>query len=110
MGPLVSAAHRDKVKGYIDLGVKEGAELVVDGRDVRLQGYEDGFFLGGSLFDQVRPEMRIYREEIFGPVLCGGARARISMTRSTSSTTMNSATARRFLPATATRRALSSAA
>ena len=69
MGPLVSAAHRDKVKGYIDLGVKEGAELVVDGRNVRLQGYEDGFFLGGSLFDQVRPEMRIYREEIFGPVL-----------------------------------------
>ncbi|HEX2510987.1 MAG TPA: CoA-acylating methylmalonate-semialdehyde dehydrogenase, partial [Xanthobacteraceae bacterium] len=69
MGPLVSAAHRDKVKGYIDIGVKEGAELVVDGRNVRLQGYEDGFFLGGSLFDQVRPEMRIYREEIFGPVL-----------------------------------------
>jgi len=69
MGPLVSAAHRDKVKGYIDLGVKEGAELVVDGRNVRLQGYEGGFFLGGSLFDQVRPEMRIYREEIFGPVL-----------------------------------------
>jgi len=69
MGPLVSAAHRDKVKGYIELGVKEGAELVVDGRNLRLQGYEDGFFLGGSLFDQVRPEMRIYREEIFGPVL-----------------------------------------
>jgi malonate-semialdehyde dehydrogenase (acetylating)/methylmalonate-semialdehyde dehydrogenase len=69
MGPLVSAAHRDKVKGYIDLGVKEGAELVVDGRNLRLQGYEDGFFLGGSLFDKVRPEMRIYKEEIFGPVL-----------------------------------------
>ncbi len=70
MGPLVTAAHRDRVKDYIDLGVKEGAELVVDGRDLRLQGYEDGFFLGGSLFDQVRPEMRIYKEEIFGPVLC----------------------------------------
>jgi malonate-semialdehyde dehydrogenase (acetylating)/methylmalonate-semialdehyde dehydrogenase len=69
MGPLVSAAHRDKVKGYIDLGVKEGAELVVDGRNLRLQGYEDGFFLGGSLFDKVRPQMRIYKEEIFGPVL-----------------------------------------
>src|SRR5687768_11391066 len=69
MGPLVSAAHRDRVKGYIDLGVKEGAELVVDGRNLRLQGYEDGFFLGGSLFDRVRPEMRIYKEEIFGPVL-----------------------------------------
>ena len=69
MGPLVSAAHRDKVKGYIDLGVKEGAELVVDGRNLRLQGYEDGFFLGGSLFDRVEPQMRIYKEEIFGPVL-----------------------------------------
>jgi malonate-semialdehyde dehydrogenase (acetylating) / methylmalonate-semialdehyde dehydrogenase len=69
MGPLVSAAHRDKVRGYIDLGVKEGAELVVDGRNLRLQGYENGFFLGGSLFDKVKPEMRIYKEEIFGPVL-----------------------------------------
>ena len=70
MGPLVTAAHRDKVKGYVDLGVQEGAELVVDGRSLRLQGYEDGFFLGASLFDKVRPDMRIYQEEIFGPVLC----------------------------------------
>ncbi len=70
MGPLVTAAHRDKVKGYIETGVKEGAELVVDGRALRLQGYENGFFLGPSLFDKVRPEMRIYKEEIFGPVLC----------------------------------------
>ncbi|MEA2977642.1 MAG: malonate-semialdehyde dehydrogenase (acetylating) / methylmalonate-semialdehyde dehydrogenase [Alphaproteobacteria bacterium] len=70
MGPLVTAAHRDKVKGYIDTGVKEGAELVVDGRSLRLQGYEDGFFLGPSLFDKVGAEMRIYKEEIFGPVLC----------------------------------------
>lgn len=70
MGPLISAAHRDKVTGYIDAGVGEGAELVVDGRSVRLQGYENGFFLGATLFDRVRPEMRIYREEIFGPVLC----------------------------------------
>ena len=70
MGPLVSAAHRDKVKGYIDLGVKEGAELVVDGRNLRLQGYEDGFFLGGSLFDRVTKDMSIYKTEIFGPVLC----------------------------------------
>lgn len=69
MGPLVTAAHRDRVKNYIDLGVKEGAELVVDGRNLRLQGYEDGFFLGGSLFDKVQPGMRIYKEEIFGPVL-----------------------------------------
>jgi malonate-semialdehyde dehydrogenase (acetylating)/methylmalonate-semialdehyde dehydrogenase len=70
MGPLVTTAHRDRVTGYIDLGVKEGAELVVDGRNLRLQGFEDGFFLGGSLFDHVRPDMRIYKEEIFGPVLC----------------------------------------
>jgi malonate-semialdehyde dehydrogenase (acetylating)/methylmalonate-semialdehyde dehydrogenase len=70
MGPLVTAAHRDKVKGYVDTGVKEGAELVVDGRSLRLQGYEDGFFLGPSLFDKVRSDMRIYKEEIFGPVLC----------------------------------------
>ncbi len=69
MGPLVTGAHRDKVRSLIDAGVAEGAELVVDGRDLRLQGYEDGFFIGGSLFDRVEPEMRIYREEIFGPVL-----------------------------------------
>jgi malonate-semialdehyde dehydrogenase (acetylating) / methylmalonate-semialdehyde dehydrogenase len=69
MGPLVTPAHRDKVKSYVDLGVKEGAELVVDGRDFRLKGYENGCFLGGCLFDKVRPQMRIYKEEIFGPVL-----------------------------------------
>lgn len=70
MGPLISAAHRAKVAVYIADGVREGATLVVDGRDVRLQGYEGGFFLGPSLFDHVRPGMRIYDEEIFGPVLC----------------------------------------
>jgi malonate-semialdehyde dehydrogenase (acetylating)/methylmalonate-semialdehyde dehydrogenase len=69
MGPLVTRQHYERVKGYIDLGVQEGAELVVDGRELRLQGYENGFFLGGTLFDRVRPEMRIYQEEIFGPVL-----------------------------------------
>ncbi|MDR3426433.1 CoA-acylating methylmalonate-semialdehyde dehydrogenase [Silvimonas sp.] len=69
MGPLVTAIHRDKVKGYVDAGVAEGAELVVDGRDFKLAGYENGFFLGGCLFDHVTPEMKIYREEIFGPVL-----------------------------------------
>jgi malonate-semialdehyde dehydrogenase (acetylating)/methylmalonate-semialdehyde dehydrogenase len=68
-GPMVTKAHRDKVKGYIDLGVEEGAKLVVDGRNFRLQGYEDGFYLGGSLFDNVTADMRIYQEEIFGPVL-----------------------------------------
>jgi len=69
MGPLVNRAHLDRVIGYIDRGVAEGAHLVVDGRDITLQGYEDGFFLGASLFDHVTPEMRIYTDEIFGPVL-----------------------------------------
>ncbi len=69
MGPLVSAAHRDRVVAYINAGVAEGAKLVVDGRSCALQGYEDGFFVAGSLFDHVTPEMSIYREEIFGPVL-----------------------------------------
>ena len=62
-------AHLDKVKSYVDLGVKEGAKLVVDGRDFKLQGYENGNFMGGCLFDHVTPDMRIYKEEIFGPVL-----------------------------------------
>ena len=70
MGPLVTAAHLDKVRGYVDLGVTEGAELVVDGRGLKVAGHEDGFFLGGCLFDRVTPQMRIWREEIFGPVLC----------------------------------------
>ncbi len=69
MGPLVSKPHYDKVRGYIDEGVREGAKLVVDGRGLKLQGYENGYFMGGSLFDQVKPEMKIYKEEIFGPVL-----------------------------------------
>src|SRR5437588_941167 len=69
MGPLVTAAHLQRVHSYVDLGVEEGAKLVVDGRDLKLQGYENGFFFGGCLFDAVKPEMRIYREEIFGPVL-----------------------------------------
>jgi malonate-semialdehyde dehydrogenase (acetylating) / methylmalonate-semialdehyde dehydrogenase len=69
LGPLVTAAARERVLGYLDAGVAEGAELVVDGRGFTLPGHENGFFLGGSLFDRVRPEMSIYREEIFGPVL-----------------------------------------
>jgi malonate-semialdehyde dehydrogenase (acetylating)/methylmalonate-semialdehyde dehydrogenase len=69
MGPLVTAQHRTKVSSYVDLGVKEGAKLIVDGRGLNLQGYEDGFFLGGCVFDDVTPDMRIYQEEIFGPVL-----------------------------------------
>ena len=70
MGPLVTGPHRDKVRGYIDLGVEEGAELVVDGRGLRVDGHPDGFFLGGTLFDRVTPDMKIYNDEIFGPVLC----------------------------------------
>ncbi|HTV49654.1 MAG TPA: CoA-acylating methylmalonate-semialdehyde dehydrogenase [Steroidobacteraceae bacterium] len=69
MGPLVSAQHLERVHGYIASGVAEGAELRVDGRTLRLPGHERGFFIGGSLFDRVTPQMRIYREEIFGPVL-----------------------------------------
>jgi malonate-semialdehyde dehydrogenase (acetylating)/methylmalonate-semialdehyde dehydrogenase len=70
MGPLITAQHRDHVAQYVDSGVAQGAELLVDGREMSLQGYESGFFLGGCLFDHVRPGMRIYDEEIFGPVLC----------------------------------------
>ncbi|QDF97455.1 methylmalonate-semialdehyde dehydrogenase (CoA acylating) [Azoarcus sp. DD4] len=69
MGPLVTSAHRDKVRSYIDLGAEEGAQLVVDGRGLKVPGHEEGFFLGGTLFDRVQPGMRIYKEEIFGPVL-----------------------------------------
>ncbi len=69
MGPLVTGDHLNKVKGYVDIGVDEGADLVVDGRDYSLQGYEEGFFIGGCLFDKVTTDMRIYQEEIFGPVL-----------------------------------------
>lgn len=70
MGPLVTAAARDKVVGYIDDGVAAGARLVVDGRGHRVAGHEGGYFVGGTLFDRVTPDMRVYREEIFGPVLC----------------------------------------
>ena len=69
MGPLVTMQHLEKVRGYVDLGVQEGAKLVVDGRNIKLQGYEKGFYIGGCLFDNVDKKMRIYKEEIFGPVL-----------------------------------------
>ncbi len=68
-GPVVSAAHRKKIADYIQIGKDEGAELVVDGRGFKMQGYEKGFFIGPSLFDNVKPEMKTYHEEIFGPVL-----------------------------------------
>jgi malonate-semialdehyde dehydrogenase (acetylating) / methylmalonate-semialdehyde dehydrogenase len=68
-GPMVTRAHMEKVRSYVDIGVQEGAKLVVDGRDFKMQGYENGFYMGGCLFDEVTTDMRIYKEEIFGPVL-----------------------------------------
>ncbi|MCB1524315.1 MAG: CoA-acylating methylmalonate-semialdehyde dehydrogenase, partial [Rhodoblastus sp.] len=68
-GPLVTAEALQRVKNYVDIGVKEGAKLVVDGRDFKMQGYENGYYMGGCLFDDVTKDMRIYKEEIFGPVL-----------------------------------------
>ncbi len=70
MGPLISRQHLEKVTGYIDRGVAQGAELIVDGRGLILPGYENGYFIGGTLFDRVGMDMSIYTEEIFGPVLC----------------------------------------
>ena len=70
MGPLITREHRDKVKAYVDAGVEAGAKLLIDGRDITVEGHENGFFLGGCLFDRVTADMRIYKEEIFGPVLC----------------------------------------
>lgn len=68
-GPVVTKAALNRIRDYVDTGVKEGAKLAVDGRGFKMQGYENGFFMGGCLFDEVRPEMKIYKEEIFGPVL-----------------------------------------
>jgi len=68
-GPVVTAAHRERIEYYIEMGIKEGADLLVDGRGLSLQGHENGFFIGPSLFDNVKPEMQSYQEEIFGPVL-----------------------------------------
>lgn len=69
MGPLVTRDHLERVAGYVDAGESEGATLVVDGRDFKVDGFEDGFFIGPSLFDNVTKDMAIYRDEIFGPVL-----------------------------------------
>ena len=69
MGPLISLEHKNKVERYIDIGVKENANLIVDGRNLKIQGYENGYFVGPTLFDNVNKDMQIYKEEIFGPVL-----------------------------------------
>ena len=69
MGPVISKDHLNKIEKYIDDGVKEGAKLLADGRNYKLQGYENGYFLGPTLFDNVKKEMKIYKDEIFGPVL-----------------------------------------
>ncbi len=68
-GPVVTAQALERIRGYVDIGIEEGAKLAVDGRDFRMQGYESGYFMGGCLFDNVTKDMRIYKEEIFGPVL-----------------------------------------
>ena len=70
MGPLVTREAYERVRGYVELGLEEGADLVVDGRGLEVPGHEDGFFLGACLFDNVKPDMQIYADEIFGPVLC----------------------------------------
>ena len=107
---MVTRAHLNKVKDYVDIGVKEGAKLVVDGRNFKLQGYENGNFMGGCLFDEVKPNMRIYKEEIFGPGAVGGARQGLRGGGAASLRTANTATASRSSPATATPRAISPAA
>jgi len=70
MGPVVTAAHKAKIESYIEQGIAAGAKLIVDGRGISVAGHENGFFLGGTLFDHVTPEMTIHKDEIFGPVLC----------------------------------------
>ena len=70
MGPVISKEHKDKIENYISIGLKEGAQLVEDGRNYNIQGYEKGYFIGPTLFDHVTKNMKIYNEEIFGPVLC----------------------------------------
>ena len=69
MGPVISKEHLNNIKDYVETGIKEGADLILDGRNCKIQGYENGFFIGPTLFDNVGPKMKIYKEEIFGPVL-----------------------------------------
>ena len=105
-GPLVTMAALERVKNYVEIGIQEGAKLAVDGRGFKMQGYENGFYMGGCLFDNVTKDMRIYKEEIFGPVL-SVVRATTTMRRWACRPSTNTATALRSSPATATRRAIS---
>ncbi len=111
VGGLRSAGQRceavEKVKSYIDIGIKEGATLAVDGRGFKMQGYEKGFYLGGSLFDNVTKDMRIYKEEIFGARALGRARARLQGSAGAAVGSATTATASPSSPATATPRATS---
>ena len=108
-GPLVTGAHLDKVRGYVELGIREGAKLKVDGRGFKLQGYENGFFMGGCLFDEVEPQMRIYKEEI--SARCSRSCApRTTRRRCGCPPSTTTATVSRSSPATATPRATSPAA
>jgi hypothetical protein len=104
MGPLVTGQHLAKVHSYVDLGVEEGAKLVVDGRGLKLQGYENGFFFGGCLFDESSPRCGSTRRRSLGRCSRSCA-APISTARPSSSTTTNTAMASRSSPATATPRA-----
>tara|TARA_B100001063_G_C16678240_1_gene510274 strand:- start:408 stop:1139 length:732 start_codon:yes stop_codon:yes gene_type:complete len=69
MGPVISIDHKEKIESYIASGIEEGAKIILDGRDIKIQGYENGYFVGPTLFDHVSKDMKIYKEEIFGPVL-----------------------------------------
>ena len=69
MGPVISLEHKNKIEDYISTGEEEGAKLILEGRNYKIQGYENGYFVGPTIFDDVKPEMKIYKEEIFGPVL-----------------------------------------
>ena len=70
MGPVISHEHKEKIIEYINIGEQEGAKLVIDGRKINIQGYENGYFVGPTIFDDVKKNMKIYTDEIFGPVLC----------------------------------------
>ena len=108
-GPMITRTHLEKVKSYVELGIEEGAKLEVDGRGFKLQGYENGFFMGGCLFDEVTPDMRIYQEEISARC-CPSCAPRTTRRRCGFLPSTTTATASRSSPATATPHATSPAA